>query len=121
MTRLLVFIGVALGIVASIHYYLSVRLLKHTHLPVPLNRVATLCLVFVAATLPVVLILGRRHPEIARLLVWPAYVWMGLMFLLFVALLGADIVKLGAWMVRQARQTSSVDPERRTFLARMAA
>jgi len=121
MTRFLVFIGVALTIIASIHYYLWVRLIRDPHLPSPWAGLATAALILLAANMPLAMFVGRARHSVGRVLAWPAFVWMGVMFLLFVAVAGADVVKLGAWMVRRAGNVSAIDLERRTFLARVAA
>src|SRR5262252_408742 len=114
MTRFLVFIGIALTIIASIHYYLWVRLIRDPHLPSPWGGLATAALIVLAANMPLAMFVGRARPSFGRVLAWPAFVWMGVMFLLFVAVAGADIVKVAAWMVRRFGNVSAVDIERRT-------
>jgi predicted MPP superfamily phosphohydrolase len=121
MSRFLVFIGVALGIVASIHYYIWARLVRDTHLPSPWNVVASVGLVVLAGSMPAALALGRARPALGRVLAWPAYVWMGTMFLLLVALAASDLARLVAWSVQRAAGAAAVDQQRRTLLARLAA
>jgi uncharacterized protein len=50
---------------------------------------------------------------------WPAYIWMGLMFLLFVLLVATDLVRLLALLSAKVGATAVLDPARRTFLARL--
>jgi predicted MPP superfamily phosphohydrolase len=67
--------------------------------------------------MPAAMIIGRLSGSAAtRLLVWPAYVWMGLMFLLLFLLLGTDLVKLLALVGGVGRVP---DPERRLALSRL--
>jgi predicted MPP superfamily phosphohydrolase len=124
MGRSLVFVGAVLAVMVGIHYYLWARLVRDPHLPPPWNVLATGALVLLAGSLPLILFVGRQRPDLRRLLAWPAYTWMGVMFFLLVAALGADLVRVGAWMLRRARFVAAVDPvdpERRISLARIAA
>jgi uncharacterized protein len=121
MSRILIFIGVALAIIASVHYYLWARLVRDTQLPAPWGAIVTASLAVLAAAMPLAMILGRRHLGLERFLAWPAFVWMGLMFLLLVALAGADAVRLVFWLARQSVGSAPLDPERRTVIARLSA
>jgi hypothetical protein len=55
----------------------------------------TTALVLLAAGVPFAMMLGRKVPAAGRVLAWPAFIWMGLMFLLLVSLLGADLFGVG--------------------------
>jgi predicted MPP superfamily phosphohydrolase len=121
MSRFAVFIAVAAGLLAGIHYYLWARLVRDTHLPRPFALAALVGLVALACSVPLVVMLGRTRPGLARLIVWPAYVWMGTMFLLFIALVGTDVIRLVAGGLRRVGGGGPVDPARRTLLARIAA
>jgi predicted MPP superfamily phosphohydrolase len=124
MSRFLVFIVIVLTVAIGIHYYLWARLVRDPHLPPPWGTIATVALVLLAAGMPLAMVLSRRLPAAGRVLAWPAFVWMGLMFLLLVALVGADVVglvvRLVAWVARRAGD-APVDPDRRTFAARLVA
>jgi uncharacterized protein len=121
MTRFLVFITAALSLLGGIHYYLWARFVRDTHLPPRWSALASALLVVLGASMPIALFIGRAHPRLGRVLVWPAFIWMGTMFLLFAGLVGADLVRALAWAVARARGGAPADPARRTFLARVAA
>jgi len=121
MSRLLTFVALALCLLAGIHYYLWTRLIRDPRVADPWNTVASLLLVLLAVSMPAVLILGRGHPGIRRALAWPAYIWMGVMFLFFVALLSTDLARLLMALGRRVVGGAAVGPQlppRRTFLAR---
>jgi predicted MPP superfamily phosphohydrolase len=120
MSRFVVFIAVVLAIAVGVHYYLWARLVRDPRLPAPSGAIATVALLALAASLPLAMFLGRRVPSAGRVLAWPAFIWMGLMFLLMVTLLGTDLVRLVAWLAAQAR-AAPVDADRRLVAARLAA
>ncbi len=121
MTRILVFVAVAIGLLAGIHAYLWARMIRDPQLATPWNAIGTAVLVLLGISLPAVLILGRGHPAFRHLLGWPAYLWMGTMFLLFVALLFSDLLRLAATLVRTAAGADALHADRRTLLARVNA
>jgi predicted MPP superfamily phosphohydrolase len=120
MSRILVFIAVILAIVIGIHYYLWVRLVRDPHLPPPWRASATIALMLLAGAMPLAMFLGRKLPSAGRVMAWPAFIWMGVMFLLLVALAGADVGRLVIWFARRA-SGAPVDPSRRLATARLAA
>jgi uncharacterized protein len=120
MSRFLVFVTVVLSLAVGIHYYLWVRLVRDPGLTGIWRVVATAALFLLAAGMPLALYLGRRHPQAGSALAWPAFVWMGLMFLLFVSFVGVDLVRLAAWLARGPR-SAPLDPGRRLVAARLAA
>jgi predicted MPP superfamily phosphohydrolase len=120
MSRFMIFIVIVLTIAIGIHYYLWARLVRDPQLPAPWGAIATVALVLLAAGMPLAMMLGRKLPAAGRVLAWPAFVWMGLMFLLLVAFAGADLLGLVAWIARRASD-APVDPGRRTMTARLAA
>src|SRR5689334_19876079 len=113
MSRFLVFIGVAVLILGGIHWYLWARLVRDTHLPSPWGGLATAALALLAVGMPLAMFLGRASFPTGRIVAWPAFVWMGLMFLLLVGVSAADLVRLAAWLVRRAQEAGPPDPERR--------
>ncbi len=120
MIRILVFLSIVLGIVGGIHLYFWVRLVRDTQLPFPYRPWASGALLALAAFLPLSMILSRRLPvEWSRYLLWPVFIWMGVMFLLFLLLVGTDLIKLLAFIGSKAGVTPDLDPARRTFLARV--
>jgi predicted MPP superfamily phosphohydrolase len=121
MSRFLIFIGVVLTIIVGIHYFLWIRLARDTQLPAPWPTLAGLALALLALSMPLAMLLGRTWPAVGRVLAWPAFVWMGLMFLLLVALASIDLLQVLAWVVRRSLSDPPLDPARRTAMARLAA
>jgi predicted MPP superfamily phosphohydrolase len=120
LPRILIFLSIVLGIVGGVHFYFWVRLVRDTQLPFPYRPWASGALIVLAACLPLPFLLGRRlPPDVARLLMWPAFIWMGLMFLLFVLLVATDLVRLLAMLGAKVGTAAALDPARRTFLARL--
>jgi uncharacterized protein len=125
VTRLLpflVFLAVALSLVAGMHYYLWVRLVRDVHLPPHWARIATVVLVVLAIAMPATLFTARLLPGSAvRPLIWISFIWMGVGFLL-VAFLGiADLARLAAFVIARLRGPSDPDPARRVLLSRTLA
>jgi len=120
MTRFAIFIAVVLTITLGIHYYLWARFVRAPALPVPWRAVATVALGALAVGMPLAMFLGRRVPSVGRALAGPAFLWMGLMFLLLVTMAGADLVRFVASLVRRANE-GPLDPSRRVVAARLAA
>ncbi len=113
----LVFLAVAIGLTASVHYWFWIRLVRDTALPPPWRAVATLLIWLLGASMPVALLAGRLlGPRAAKALAWPAYLWMGTMLLLLVTLGGAELVRLGARIVAGGHLE---DPARRLFFRRV--
>ncbi len=87
------FLAVVMSILGSVHYYLIQRLVLDVQPGAPwqLAGIAALALLGVAtvATLPLSRLLPRER---ARLVTWPAYGWMGLMFLLLVGFAASDLL-----------------------------
>jgi uncharacterized protein len=118
--RILIFLAIVLGIVGGIHFYFWVRLVRDTHVPFPYRPWASGALVALAAFLPLPFLIGRRlPPQWSRYLLWPAFIWMGLMFLLFVLLVATDLFRLLAFASSKVGVAPALDPVRRTFLARI--
>ena len=123
-TRIAVFLAVVLGIVAAVHVYFWVRLVRDTALPGPYRPLISAALVILAVCLPLPLLLARRlSPAGAHLLAWPSFLWMGFMFFLFVLLLAGDMLRLAAWVGTKAVTAglpvvAAHDLARRTLLAR---
>jgi uncharacterized protein len=123
MNRFLVFIGVALGVLGAIHYYLWIRLARDPQWPAPWNTVIGWFFVVAAVGMPAAAIIarGRSHTVAGQIAVWPAFVWLGVMFLLFTAVLVTDAGRLLMAIARRITANDVVDAQRRTFIARVAA
>jgi predicted MPP superfamily phosphohydrolase len=119
---LIFFLTAVLSVLAGLHYYVWARLVRDSKLPHPWNRVALVAVVLLALGFPLAIFLSRRQPEIGRFLVWPAYTWLGVVFVLFVLLVSTDLVRLLSWAVRRLGGPGApLDGERRTLLARAVA
>jgi len=118
--RIFIFLAIVLSIIAGVHAYFWVRLVRDTQLPPPYRVWATAAILVLAACLPLPLILGRRlDPSVARFFAWPSYIWMGLMFLLLVLLLVGDVVRLLTVASSAVAGQGPIDPARRTVVARI--
>src|SRR6266404_2894498 len=116
---LVLFIAVLIGIIGGLHYYLWARLVRDTRLPAPWNAIALGALLALGAAIPTAMFLGRIYPALRKFLVWPAYIWIGVMFLMFVSLLGGDILRILRWSGTKLVGGDAVDAERRTLIARI--
>ncbi len=89
------FVTVLVAVLAGGHWYIARRLILDPGRPEPWRTLALAALAVLAATL-VLQPIGERllAPLAARLLAWPASLWMGFAFLLLV-LLGASDLLLG--------------------------
>lgn len=117
----ILFFAIVLALTGLIHWYLWARLVRDTRLPGGWHVALTTTLVALAASMPIAMLLRRAAPDVSRALAWPAFVWMGGMFLLLVVFLGVDLVRMGAWLVGRLTSAAPLDPDRRLFLARAAA
>lgn len=102
--RLLVFLGVALTVVVSVHSYLWWRLVKATTQPGRWRRVGTVAVVALG-TLIAASLLGRRllPPVVQEPLALAAYLWLAVMFYLFVFLLVLEVPRVAVWLVNRVR------------------
>ena len=120
----LIFLLIAVTIVTGVHYYLYRRLVVAPQLPLPWAPLVRTALVVLGASIPLSFFAVRLlGVQASRYVVYPIYVWMGLMTLFFFAFLALDLIHAGAWLV--ARLSSHAQllaaPERKLLLARVAA
>ena len=124
MARLLpflAFVAVALLLLGGMHFYVWARLVRDPQLPPAAARLATALLATMAIVLPTTLVLSRTRGA-PRAMVWVAFLWMGVVFLLFAFLGLADAGRAVAWAARKLRSPDAPsDPERRVLLARALA
>jgi len=119
--RFLTFIVVAVGLLASIHYYLWRRLVRDPAWRAPWQAIGALGLTILGLSVVASMILGRGSGDFRKALSWPGYLWLGAMFLFLVAWGAADLARAGAALARRAGGAAPVAPARRRFLARAAA
>ena len=124
MARLLpflAFVAVALLLLTGMHYYVWARLVRDPRLPAATARLLTSLLATMALVLPATLVLSRTRGA-PRPMVWIAFLWMGVVFLLSAFLGLADAGRALAWVARKlASPDTPADPERRVLLARALA
>lgn len=122
-----IFFLVATAILGGMHFYLWARLVRDPALVEPWRRLMGVTLALAAAAVPASMFAARTHPSVpTRAALAVAFTWLGAAFLLFVALLAVDAVRLLAagadWLVSLGREPGPPpDPARRVFLARAAA
>ncbi|HET9595943.1 MAG TPA: metallophosphoesterase [Anaeromyxobacteraceae bacterium] len=127
-TTFLLFLLVMLAVFGGMHFYLWTRLARDTGLPEAGRRAAAIFLALAAVAVPAGMIVARRLPfRTTRALAAVLYTWMGAAFLLFCAVLAADLLRLAAagarWAIDLAanRTPEPADPSRRLFVARAVA
>ena len=115
MARFL-FVPIVFGLTYGLHFYIWARLVRDTALPPPLRALTTGLLIALGLSLPLSFILMRAvRRGLASAVAWPAYIWMGFMMLLFLGLVGSDVLRLGLRIVGGPIE----DPARRLFLHRL--
>jgi uncharacterized protein len=90
--RFFVVLGLVLSVLAGLHAYVANRLLLEPELPGPVVALGSALLVALFASVVAAPIVQRRgSPRLARVLAWPAFLWLGVGFLLLVALAASDL------------------------------
>lgn len=121
MSRFFTFIAVAFSLLAGIHYYLWVRLIRDPRWTPAWSRAGGTLLALLAMSVPISLILGRGAGDLRRGLVWTGYVWLGVMFLLLMVIVSTDLLRLVVALGRRLAAAQPVDAQRRALLARTTA
>ena len=117
----LAFVAVALLFLAGMHYYVWARLVRDPQLPAGTARLASSLIATMALVLPATLVLSRTRGAPGPM-VWIAFLWMGVVFLLSAFLGLADAGRALAWVARKlALPEAPADPARRVLLARALA
>jgi len=116
------FLSVACALIAGLHYYFWIRLVRDTQLSGMARQGATSIIIGLAVLVVATVLAWRLVPRIGRLLAWPGFIWMGAMFILLVLVLGMDVLRLIA--IHGARVTNTrgaFDASRRLFSVRLLA
>jgi uncharacterized protein len=116
-----IFLAIVLTALLGLHYYLWARLVRDPHLPPPFRTLASVAVILAASSIPATFFLARVAPRGARLLAWPAFTWIGLMFLLVVALAGSDLLRLFLAVLRRIAGGEALNADRRALMARWLA
>ncbi|HEX2879097.1 MAG TPA: hypothetical protein VHO25_06135, partial [Polyangiaceae bacterium] len=122
LLRFALFVLVFMSLIGAGHYYAWVRLVRDLELAAQPHRILTLLIVGLFVALFVSLLLGRSLPAPLRSgLLLPAFSWLGMLWLLIVTLLVADLVRFGFGAIDGLlhSELSSPNPERRQWLARI--
>lgn len=115
--QLVVFLTVIISLTVGLHYYTWARLVRDPMWPPSGKYVGTFLLVSLAVWLVSLMPLLRVLPrKVATPLAWVGFTWMGLLAYLCLILLVGDIAQ---WI--RSLAGSPLDPERRTWLARLVA
>jgi predicted MPP superfamily phosphohydrolase len=124
----LVFLFTSLTILAGMHWYLWLRLVRDPAVGDPWRRVLAVAFVALTLALPAGMLALRLAPRpLDRIVPIAAFTWLGLAFLLFVAVLALDLARLAAQGaslladLARARPDPPEDPARRLFVARALA
>lgn len=119
--RILIFLGVVLGLTVGTHYYLWARLIRDPMWPSPWRQVATVALVILALSIPASMMAWRTLPRSVAIPVsWVGYIWMGSMFVLLVLLWGGELARW-SWVKYASLSMGGLDGGRRQFLAQLLA
>jgi predicted MPP superfamily phosphohydrolase len=88
-------LAIAMSILGAVHLYIWARLVSAPELPAPWQVLGSVFMILCWLSIPASLLVTRRlSPRFAALMVWPGYVWLGSMFLLLVAVLAVDVVRV---------------------------
>lgn len=87
-------IVIGMSVLGAAHYYVWARLVQAPEPPALAFALLSVLLVLLWLSIPLTLRLGRSlPPQRAKLVVWPGYVWLGALFLLFVATAAMDAAR----------------------------
>lgn len=123
--RFALFLVVFLVLLFGTHWYVWRRIFRDGGLGAVARRRGAVALATMAGLMLLGALAGRILPRpVATLLAWPAYAWMGLVFVLCPLLALTDLgTRIALWLQdrRSPRSDAPPDPTRRVFLARGSA
>ena len=120
----ILFFSIGTLIVTAIHYYLWVRIVKDTCLSDTFRHIGTYSLITLALSFPASLVISRLFSyKYSYIALWIAYLWIGIMMLLFCLFLFTDIVKVLFFIFAKFTGNSEeiMNLERREFISRSVA
>ncbi|MDP8257697.1 MAG: metallophosphoesterase [Candidatus Alcyoniella australis] len=120
----LLFLIIAAAIMAGMHFYLFRRLVADPALPAGWHSAATALLIVMALSVPLSFLVVRFLSGVgARFLLYPIYIWLGVLFLTFTMLLGLDLLKVLIWFGSRLTGYGAMlyDPAYRVLIARLLA
>jgi len=107
--QIAIFLSVLVALTGTIHGYLWLRLVADTGFSPQARRFALVGILLLALGMPLALLLQRIFPlALARWLVLPFYLWMGMMLWLLAFLLTSDALKWGVWVVARLGQAGGL-------------
>jgi predicted MPP superfamily phosphohydrolase len=93
--RVVLALGLLVGVLFAVHYYVWLRLVGDPGWPDPWHTIATVAIGVLLFGMPASFFLSRVLPRgIERVVLWPIYLWMGVIFLLLVTLGALELVRL---------------------------
>jgi predicted MPP superfamily phosphohydrolase len=123
-----IFLAIAVALLGGMHWYLWLRLVRDPGLGEPWRRLLSIAFAVLTFSVPIGLLARRLAPRpFDRFVPAAAFTWLGLGFLLFVAVLALDLARLaaeGATLLAdylRSRPEPPADPARRVFVARALA
>lgn len=120
MLEALAFAGTVSAVLAAIHWYLWLRLVRGPFPSVRARRWLGGLLVVLFVIPFLALVGGGSWPlDVVRPLEWVGFVWVGVMLYLFVVLVVLELPRLALWL--RSRRRGGVDPGRRLLLSRVLA
>lgn len=113
------FLMVVLSLNFGLHYYLWVRLVRDPAFSPGVKRLLTTLMWILGASFPVAMVTMRFvHPDVGVFWLKPAYIWVGVSFLLFVSVAFFDLLRVGYQGIVSIGGTD-IDPARRQTLSRL--
>jgi uncharacterized protein len=132
LPQMLIALAVVTSIIVGWHYYLWARLVRDTALPAGVRLGLSIALCLLGLSMPVMLLAQRSLPrEVAHVLAFVAYGWMGVAFFLFFSLVAMELLRplLRLWLSRDVAKDAgdaaavlevATDADKRLALARIA-
>ena len=124
LTSFLLFASVGSAVNVAMHAYVWVRLVRDSKLARPWPRVLGGVLVALALSVPVTMVSTRLFsPLEIGVVAWPAFIWMGCLFLMVMTLLATDLLRwTGLLVLKLSKAPDDVtNPARRLLLQRTVA